>query len=754
MRKLLAPLTALALAACAAPEAPAPKRPPPAPPPAPAPAPPEARPSAMPADLTPSAVAAADPYLWLEQVQGQRALAWVNEQNAASRAKLEGDRRYEGFRAQAYEILSATDRTPRPRLLGGMIYNFWQDKAHPKGIWRRTSLNGFRSNAPPWETVLDLDALAKAEGKDWVWKGAECLASRERQCLVNLSDGGKDAVEVREFDTQTRAFVAGGFRLPEGKHRLAWLNRDALLVATDYGKGTLTESGYPYIVKTLKRGAALAEAPELYRGAAGDGGYGVNPVVTHGPDGRVEAVLITRPIDTFRSETWAVLEGKPVKLNLPERVGVHGTLGERLVFSIEEAWSPGGAGPHPAGSLMAARLSALAGRDAKPRAGESPVVFSPGPRQSVNKVAITRGRVVAVVYDNVRGQLVSFAPEGAKGWRQAKLPVPENASVDLVDSERSSERVFYSYEGFVTPSTLLLADAAAGKADAIRTSPARFDGARFAVEQFEAASSDGVKVPYFVVRPKDLRADGQAPTLMYGYGGFKVAKPPVYLPEMGKLWLESGGVYVNANIRGGGEFGPAWHQAAQRENRQRSFDDFAAVAKDLATRGITSARRLGIYGRSNGGVLTSVSITQHPELFNAAVIESPLVDMLRYHELPAGASWMGEYGDPRVPADAAFIARYSGYQNVKAGQKYPQVYVTTNTLDDRVHPAHARKFAARLKEYGYDPIYFEDTAGGHSYDADPAANARRWARHYVYLAQRLIDLRGGGRGALRLRSGP
>ncbi|HEU4406837.1 MAG TPA: prolyl oligopeptidase family serine peptidase [Polyangiaceae bacterium] len=742
MRNLIAIalLPLVGLAACAPPEASAPpvaavpKPPPAAPPPAPA-----APPAAMPGDLSPQGVAAADPYLWLEQVQGPRALAWVNEQNAAARARLEGDRRFEAFRAQAYDILSANDRIAKPHLREGLVYNFWQDKAHPKGVYRRTTLESYRSASPAWEAVLDVDALAKAEGKDWFWKGVECLPSRESRCLVNLSEGGKDAVEVREFDTKAKAFVAGGFRLPEGKHRLAWLGPNELLVATDFGPGTLTAAGYPYIVKRLKRGAPLAEAAEIYRGEARDGGAGVEPVVLSGPTGQVEVVLIRRPLDTFRSETWALVGGKPVKLSLPERIDVHGGLGGKIVFGIDEAWAPGWGGPYAAGSLLAVRVDVLAGRAPRPGADENPLVFSPGPRQSLNGVVVTRGRVVAAVYDNVRGQIVGFAPDGAKPWRQAKLPVPENVSASLVDAGRSSERVFYSYEGFLTPTTLMLGDAAAGKADAVRASPARFDASRLAVEQFEVASSDGANVPYFVVRPKDSKANGQAPTLMYGYGGFQLTKPPAYLPEMGKLWLENGGVFVNANIRGGGEFGPAWHQAAQRENRQKSFDDFAAVARDLAARGLTSPRRLGIYGRSNGGVLTSVSITQHPELFNAAVIESPLVDMLRYHELPAGASWIGEYGDPRVPGDAAFIARYSAYQNVKPGRGYPQVYVTTNTLDDRVHPGHARKFAARLKEYGYDPIYFEDTSGGHSYDADPAANARRWARHYVYLAQRLID---------------
>ena len=299
--------------------------------------------------------------------------------------------------------------------------------------------------------------------------------------------------------------------------------------------------------------------------------------------------------------------------------------------------------------------------------------------------------------------------------------------------------MFVSTQGFLTPPTLSLLEAEATDLVALKAGPALFDASTHVTEQFEATSSDGTKIPYFVTRPRDLPMDGSGPTILFGYGGFQVSFPPAYKPEMGKLWLENGGVFVQANIRGGGEFGPDWHQSVLRENRQLAFDDFAAVARDLIARGITSPRRLGIYGRSNGGVLTSVSITQHPELFNAAVIESPLIDMLRYHELPAGASWMGEYGDPRVPADAEFISRYSAYQRLRPGADYPRVYITTNTRDDRVHPGHARKFAARLGQMGYDHLYYEETSGGHSNDADPLANARRWARHYVYLAQQLMD---------------
>ena len=713
---------------------------------------------AMPTDLTPEGVAAADTYLWLEDVNADRSMDWVRAQNAQAHDALETDPRFETFRAQAYDILSATDRIALPHLQDGMVFNFWQDDNHPKGIWRRASPDSYRAGAPAWETVLDIGALAEAEGRDWVWKGATCYGADERLCLVALSDGGGDAVEVREYDTHARAFVEGGFRLPMGKHRYDWLDADTLLVATDFGEvdgqPSLTESGYPYIVRALDRGQSLAEATTVFAGQQGDGGYGVNPSVYRGPDGAVEAVIITRPLDTFRSETYALIDGAPVRLNIPERATVWGTQGTKLVFSIEEPWLYGGT-TYRTGSLMAVGLDFLIPRDpaTAPITNATSLVFAPNERQSIESVQITRNRIAVAMFDNVVGQLRVFGDRGEFGWPETIITVPDNSTVALIDGGRSSNELFYAVEGFLTPTTLYAADIGAEplqvRVDESRTldigqvvarMPARFDASGAVVEQFEAASSDGTMIPYFVVRPRDLAMDGSGPTILYGYGGFLISKPADYIPEMGRLWLENGGVFVIANIRGGGEFGPAWHQSALRENRQRAFDDFAAVAEDLIARGITSPEHLGIYGRSNGGVLTSVSVTQRPDLFNAAVIESPLIDMLRYPYMPAGASWIGEYGDPRVPEDAAFIARYSAYQNVRPGvADFPRVYITTNTHDDRVHPGHARKFAARLAEYGYDPIYFEDTAGGHSYDADPVANARRWARHYVYFAQQLMD---------------
>jgi prolyl oligopeptidase len=700
----------------------------------------------MPADLSPASVAAADPYLWLEEINGTRAMEWVRAQNQKTKAVLEADSRYETFRKDALAILTAQDRIATPRFRAGGIDNFWQDQAHVRGIWRRTTLDSYRTASPQWETVLDIDALAKSENANWIYKGADCLDPDEVRCLVSLSDGGKDAVVVREYDAAAKKFVDDGFSIPEGKHRIAWLNKDTLLVATNFGPGTLTESGYPFIVKSLKRGQTLAQATEVYRGDKGDGGYGVSPEVLRNGAGNVLAVVVSRPLDTFHSETWEIVNGKPVKLRLPERVSIRGARGNsntaELVFTIEEPWTLDRK-KFTAGSLLAISLDQLR---SPPRpdvifvSNGDPSIFEPNARQSVEEVAVFDDRVIATIYDNVRGRALSFTDNGEfGGWKSVQLPAPENSAVHLGTASRSTGRIFYTYEGFLTPATLTLADVKTEKAETIRQSPVRFDDSKHVVEQFEATSKDGTKIPYFVVRPKAAPLNGSTATMMFGYGGFLVSYPPAYKPELGKLWLEHGGAYVVANIRGGGEFGPAWHEAALKGNRQRAFDDFAAVAADLAKRKITSPKHLAIYGRSNGGVLTSVTLTQHPELIGGAVIESPLVDMLRYHELPPGASWMGEYGDPRIPADAAWIAKYSGYQNVRPGMKYPEVYITTNTRDDRVHPGHARKFAARLQEMGYPALYYENTDGGHANDSDPILNSERWARHYVYLARELMN---------------
>jgi prolyl oligopeptidase len=669
-------------------------------------------------------VSPADPFQWLEDIEAPKSMAWVEGQNARTAKRLESDPRYAAFHAEALAIFTAQDRIPQPRFRAGGIDNFWQDGAHVHGVWRHTTPASYRTAAPVWTAVLDLDALSKAEGRNWIWKGADCLKPAQTLCLVRLSNGGSDAVEVREYDTATRRFVAGGFRFAAGKQNLDWLDRDSLVVDREWTPGEVTKSGYGYVVKIAPR---TGPPREVFRGKPSD--VGAQGIVLHGVGGRSDGLIIRRSVTFFENEFSLVTPKGLVRIALPLKAEYQAYVAGQAVFALKTAWNG-----FKAGDLVAYDLKPLmAGAHPKPR-----LVFHPGPRQAIQDVTSTRARLVVDLLEDVKGAVDSYGFAGGH-WTVHRLALPKDANLTLVDADDAGEGLFVDAEGFLDPTALWLADAATGSADAVKSLPARFDGSKDVVEQCWATSSDGVKIPYFVVRPKAARLDGSTPTLMYGYGGFELAKPPVYLPEMGKIWLERGGAYVIANIRGGGEFGPAWHDAVLREKRQLAFDDFAAVARDMSARGITSPRRLGIYGRSNGGVLTTVSMTQHPELWNAVVVESPLIDMLRYHKLSAGASWIGEYGDPDVPADRAFIAKYSGYQNLKPGVKYPEAYITTNTRDDRVHPGHARKFAAKLEAMGVPYLYYEQTFGGHANDADPELNARRWARHYVYLAQKLMD---------------
>ena len=668
----------------------------------------------------PAAARAEDPFLWLEDIESPRALEWVARQNARTAAVLEGDPRYPAFLEEARAIFTAADRIAWPRLRGGAVDNLWQDAEHIQGVWRTTDAGAYRAGRPQWTTLLDLDALSRAEGRNWIFKGATCLPPAATLCLVRLSDGGGDAVELREYDVTRRAFVEGGFRLPAFKQTVDWLDRDTLVAAREWTPGEVTASGYPFVLRTLNR---RGETRDVFRGQASD--VSVAASVLRDEAGRSQGLVINRSVDFFRSEFSLWRDGRLIRLPLPLRATYQGSAQGRMIFIIKEDWKG-----FSRGSVVALR------RDDP--AGKPELVFAPGPRQAVQEVEVTAGLVVVNLLDEVKGAVEVF--DMARGrWTGERLALPRDATFQIISASETDDVVMISAEGFLDPPSLWRVDAATGQTARIAALPPRFAAEGASVTQYWATSSDGTRIPYFMVSPKGARKDGSTPTLMYGYGGFEVAKPPIYLPEMGKLWLSRGGAYVIANIRGGGEFGPAWHQSVMREKRQLAFDDFAAVARDLTARGLTSPRRLGIYGRSNGGVLTTVSMTQHPELWNAVVVESPLVDMLRYHKLSAGASWVGEYGNPDVPEDAAFIARYSGYQNLKPGVAYPEAYITTNTRDDRVHPGHARKYAARLEAMGVPYLYHEQTLGGHSNDSDPELNARRWARHYVYLARRLMD---------------
>jgi prolyl oligopeptidase len=669
-----------------------------------------------------------DPLLWLEDVEGDAALAWVREQNARSLVLLEADPRYQRLYDTALKIITAEDRIPYPYFRGESLANFWQDAAHVRGLWRKTTLESYRAAEPHWQTVLDIDALAAAEGKNWVFQGGNTLPPDDRLTLLALSDGGKDASEAREFDTAAAKFVDGGFFLPEGKQSSTWLDADTLLVARDWGPGTMTASGYPFILKRLRRGQPLDEAEEIFRGTADD--VSVRAGVLRDPDGTMRGVVATRAVDFYTTERFLLTDAGPVKLPLPGKASLQAFVSGQLVFTLEEVYRD-----FPSGALISLDLDAF---KAAPVSAAFTLVYAPGPRETIESVAATRSRLLVAIYRNVRGSAVVYRfAEGA--WEATSLPLPDTASVQIVAASEHADTAFIDVASYLLPNTLYYADLTAATAEPVKSMPARFDASKAVVEQFEALSADGTAVPYFVVRPRDLAFDGCAPTLLYGYGGFQVSMTPAYSGALGKSWIEPGGVYVVANIRGGGEFGPDWHQAALKEHRQRAYDDFIVVAEDLIRRRITSPRRLGIMGGSNGGLLMGVMLTQRPDLFRAVVCQVPLLDMLRYHKLLAGASWMAEYGDPDKPEEAVFLRRISPYHNLRAGTSYPEPFFLTSTKDDRVHPGHARKMAAKMASMSLPFLYYENIDGGHVAAANLTERARRNALEFTYLFQKLVD---------------
>jgi len=686
--------------------------------------------TAQPASLTPASEA--DPYIWLEDVNGARAMGWVKAENTKTLGVLEKDPRFAGLYADALTIAQAKDRIPAPSFLRDGVFNFWQDADHVRGIWRTTSVADFAKPAPAWTTVLDLDALSTAEHANWVWKGADCRWPAETRCLLNLSDGGEDAVTVREFDLKTHAFVEGGFNLPHGKQDVAWEGDDTILAAREWTPGELTASSYPYVVKRLMRGEPLSAAVEVYRGKPSD--ISVQPFTLHDSQGH-QLTLIRRGVTFFESEYYLVTPGGVQKIDLPLKANPADMVDGRLLIKTEQDWTTAGQ-TFPSGSLVSVSAAAL---KADPGHLKPTLMLAPGPRESIDNVGASRDRVYVTTFENVRGRAFVYTPTGAEGWSRRKLDLPDNATVALVSTSGRTDQAYLNVTSFLTPPTLYLADAGDGALAAVKSMPAKFDASRDEVEQHEATSKDGTKIPYFIVHPKGMAMNGANPTLLYAYGGFQVSETPGYSPTLGKLWLEHGGVYVLANIRGGGEFGPAWHEAGLKTHRQRIYDDFAAVAQDLIARGVTSPRRLGIQGGSNGGLLMGVEFTQHPELWHAVDIQVPLLDMLRFEKIAAGASWVGEYGSVANPDERAFLAGISPYNNLKAGVAYPEALIWTTTKDDRVGPQHARKFAARLSGMGVPYLYYEVIEGGHGSGANLKEKAHTTAMEMTYFTRKLMD---------------
>ena len=669
-----------------------------------------------------------DPYLWLEDVEGAKPLEWVEAQNKVSLAELTAAPGYQALYDRLLAINDSRARIPAVAKRGAFYYNFWQDKTNPRGLWRRTTPEDYRNDNPKWETVLDLDALARDEKQNWVWSAPVPLYPNYDRYLLRLSRGGGDATVVREFDLATKTFVkAQPFDLPEGKNSVTWLDRDTLFVGTNFGPGALTDSGYPRTVKLWRRGTALADAPLVFAGEATD--VAVNGYVTNEPGYHRE--FIRRAITFYTSETYLHEAGKLTKLELPLDAQP-GTYRDQITVELRSAWTTGGR-TYPAGALLAMNYARFLKGER-----DFAFLFTPGPRTSLVGTSDTRNHLIVNELDNVRNRLYTLTLRADGGWQRTPLAAPAfgTVSANAVDSDESDE-FFLSVTDFLTPSTLAIGTIGHDARTVLKQLPGFFDKTGLAITQHEALSKDGTRVPYFQVARENLALDGKNPTLLYGYGGFEVSMTPSYSGGIGAAWLEQGGVYILANIRGGGEFGPGWHQAALKPNRQRAYDDFAAIAEDLIARKVTSPAHLGIQGGSNGGLLMGVMLTQRPELFGAVVCQVPLLDMKRYHLLLAGASWMGEYGNPDVPAEWDYISRYSPYQKVVAGKKYPRTLLMTSTRDDRVHPGHARKMAAKLADQGHDVLYYENTEGGHGGAANNAQRARMTALAFTFLQKQL-----------------
>ena len=669
-----------------------------------------------------------DPFLWLEDVTGEKALAWVRQQNALSTQELEASPEFEPIRKRLLAILDSKEKIPYASKHGAYYYNFWRDDQHVRGLLRRTSLEQFKKAAPEWETVLDIDELAKTEKENWVWKGYSVLYPSYDRCLLYLSRGGADAKVTREFDLQTKAFVKEGFYLPEAKSEVAWRSRDSLYVGTDFGPGSLTSSGYPRIVKEWRRNTPLAEAKQVFEGKPEDVSVGVSVEHDHGHTYE----LVTRAPTFFTSQDYVRRGDQWVKIDKPDDATV-GTFDDQLLLRLRTDWTVAGR-TYPAGSLLASDFNGCLKGEPK-----FDILFTPAARKSLAATADTKNYLVMNELDNVRNRLYVLQHRNGE-WTRAPLDAPSFGSVGLtgIDPDESDD-YFLTFSDFLTPSSLYFGTLGRDNRERLKTLPEFFNPQGLEISQHEATSADGTKVPYFQVSKKGLALNGNNPTLLYGYGGFEISMLPNYSAGVGAAWLERGYVYVLANIRGGGEFGPKWHEAARKQNRQRAYDDFIGVAEDLIARKVTSPRHLGIQGGSNGGLLMGVMLTERPELFKAVVCQVPLLDMRRYNKLLAGASWMDEYGDPDKPEEWGYIRKYSPYENVVKGKKYSSVLFTTSTRDDRVHPGHARKMVAKMKQQGHDVRYYENIEGGHGGAANNQQAAYMSALAYTFLLKQLAE---------------
>ena len=673
-----------------------------------------------------SVVNVEDPYLWLEEVEGEEALQWIQSQNEITQARYESSESFDNTYQFLLDEYNSDDRIPYAYIQNGEMYNFWRDESNVRGVWRKTSIESYQTEEIEWENILDIDQLAQLEGKNWVWRGASCLAPDYERCLIRLSDGGKDAIVIREFDLINKQFISDGFITAESKQYFSWLNEDELLIATNFGPDSMNESGYPRQVKVWNRAQGLEEAKLIF-----DGDYEKIfsfPFSSIRPDGSYFGVLEG---PTFFTKVLYLFKGlELVKLDLPLKMDVYGTYENLLIISLAEDWQGYGVG-----DLIAVNIDDAL--DKNITSDSLTLLFEPSEKSFLRSVSVGHKQILVSILDNISGQVLQLQKVG-DAWIKNQVRGFEGGMLSVSSVDSWSDHTFLNSQGFTESASLYYSDGAK-EFKKIKSVPSKFNPEQYKVEQLYATSKDGTSIPYFQISNVDMVKNSKNPTLLYGYGGFEISQTPSYLSAFSRSWLDSGGVYVIANIRGGGEFGPNWHQAALKENRQRAYDDFIAVAEKLIQTRITSPKHLGIRGGSNGGLLVGATFTQRPDLFNAVVCAVPLLDMYRYDKLLAGASWVDEYGDPDNPSEWEFISKYSPYQNVFADQDYPEVYFYTSTKDDRVHPGHARKMAKKMIDQGHKVIYYENIEGGHSAAANLKQSAYMSTLQLEYLRDKLID---------------
>ena len=666
-----------------------------------------------------------DPFLWLEDVDGAKSMEWVKAKDSATVSALKKFPEFQNIYEKNLQIYNSKERIAYPNIVGNYIYNFWQDSVNERGIWRRTSFDDYLSSTPKWEIVLDIDSLSKADNVQWVYQGANYLYPDYNLCILNLSRGGADATVLKEFDLQTKKFVADGFQLPEAKQDVSWIDKNTLLVSSDFGEGSMTSSGYPRIAKIWKRGTPLSEAKTVFEGEPTDVYVGAFTINT--PEKSYE--FIYRGITTFTANHYTLVNGKPIKLDLPNDIELDGIFKNQMLLKLESDWNVGG-NLYSQGSLISIDYDKFISGDR-----DFLLIEKPGERESIESVSNTKDYLLVNKLNNVKGELYKYNLENNK-WTGQKIDAPDYGTINIVSTEDFSDKFFFSFTNFLTPTSLYLYKVDGSIVD-VKSLPSFFDASKFEVKQYEAVSKDGTKIPYFIIQSKNMTYDGSNPTLQYGYGGFDISMQPYYSATVGTAWLSRGGVFVMTNIRGGGEFGPKWHLDAIKEKRHKAYEDMVAISEDLIKRKVTSPKNLGVMGGSNGGLLVGVMLTQRPDLYNAVVCQSPLLDMKRYTKLLAGASWMGEYGDPDKPEDWAYIKEYSPYQNLSKDKNYPTVLFTTSTRDDRVHPGHARKMAANMESLGKPVYFYEYTEGGHSAGVTNKEVAFESALTYSYLWMQL-----------------